>query len=152
PGSGPFVISPSSALPIIAVPVTIDGTSQPGFDPGNPVPVIEVNGGGQAFDGLVLGPNSGGSPITALSIYGLGNATTGATNAGIHILTSDGDAVTASLIGQSPTSSSAAGNAIGVLIDNASSNTIGGTGADVANTIGSNVITGVSVLSGTGNA
>ena len=37
-------ISPLSPLPAITAPVIIDGTSQPGFDPNHPTPMIELTG------------------------------------------------------------------------------------------------------------
>src|SRR5712692_9164441 len=41
PGSGPYTIRPTSALPTITDPVTIDGTTQPGFAG---TPIIELDG------------------------------------------------------------------------------------------------------------
>lgn len=42
-GTGPQTIAPLTALPAITDPVTIDGTSQPGY---NGTPIIEINGAG----------------------------------------------------------------------------------------------------------
>ena len=45
PGSGGVqTIAPLSPLPALTSPVTIDGTSQPGYDPNNPAPMIELSG------------------------------------------------------------------------------------------------------------
>ncbi len=155
PGTAPFTISVGSEssasampLPTISVPVTIDGTSQNGY---NGTPVIEINGGSQAFDGLVLGPGSSGSTIEGLSIFGFGNSTSGGGFAGIHILNSKDDVIENDAIGVSVDTSQVPGNGNGVLLDNASGNTIGGTAPGAANTIGSNINAGVSVLSGNGN-
>jgi len=41
PGTPPFSLKPASALPALTAPVTIDGTSQPGYAG---IPVIELNG------------------------------------------------------------------------------------------------------------
>ncbi|MBV8312287.1 MAG: hypothetical protein JO344_18045, partial [Planctomycetaceae bacterium] len=44
-GSGGVqTIAPVSPLPALTSPVTIDGTSQPGYDPNNPAPMIELSG------------------------------------------------------------------------------------------------------------
>ena len=57
PGTGPFTINVSSAaLPQIEFPLTIDGTSQPGYPAGTPL--IEIDGGGLTGDGLVVGNRS----------------------------------------------------------------------------------------------
>jgi hypothetical protein len=153
-GTAPFTIpvgSGSSAsgmpLPTMTVPVTIDGTSQRGY---NGTPVIEISGGGQAFDGLALGAGSSGSTIEGLSIFGFGNSTSGGF-AGIHILNSNNDVFENNAIGLSIDTSPVPANGVGVLLDNASGNTIGGTAAGAPNTIGSNINGGISVLSGNGN-
>ena len=44
PGAGLHIISPGSPLPDLVDPVVIDATTQPGFAPSNPRPVIELNG------------------------------------------------------------------------------------------------------------
>ncbi|MDP6722002.1 MAG: thrombospondin type 3 repeat-containing protein, partial [Pirellulaceae bacterium] len=57
-GTGAYTIQPASALPSITAPVTIDGTTQPGF---LGVPIIEIDGtnAGLTVDGIVvLGGNS----------------------------------------------------------------------------------------------
>ena len=149
-GTAPYLISVTSALPVITVPVTIEGPS-PSVE--NGPPVIEISGGGQSFDGLVLeGPGSGGSTITGLSIVGFGNSTSGGSGfAGIHIFGSNGDVIESNEIGSSPDNSPAPGNGIGILVVGALNNTIGGTLSGTPNTIGSNIRSGVSVLSGNGN-
>src|SRR5439155_10000174 len=66
-GTGPITIAPLSPLPGIGAPVVIDGTTQPGFDPQNPAPIVELNGaavtnnaglniwgGGTTIRGLVI--------------------------------------------------------------------------------------------------
>ena len=59
-GTGPQTISLLSALPTITVPVTIDGTSQPGYAG---APLIDVDGGsaGPGVSGLVFDIGSDGS-------------------------------------------------------------------------------------------
>ena len=78
PGTAPFIISVlSDDLPAITVPVVLDGTSQPGFDPNNPVPIIEIEDqlpsgtfGPDLGYGLTLGQGSDGSTIEGLDIQG----------------------------------------------------------------------------------
>ena len=58
PGAGPHTIAPLSALPAITSPVTIDGTTQAGFDG---VPIIELDGtnaGGGASGLFITAGNS----------------------------------------------------------------------------------------------
>ena len=57
PGSGLHTITPSTALPTISDPVTIDGSTQPGFA-GDPI--IELNGSqaGANVDGLRITPGT----------------------------------------------------------------------------------------------
>ena len=134
-GTGPFVIAPATALPAIGVPVTIDGTTEPG---------IELSGGGQAFDGLTLGAGAGGSTIQGLTIADFGGS-------GI-VIQSNGNAIVNDRIGTDLTGTAAGpGNGTGITI-NGTGNSIGGTTAGAANTIAFNTGTGVDVVSGSGNA
>jgi parallel beta-helix repeat protein len=134
PGVSPFVIILTAALPTIGVPVTIDGTTASG--------VVQVNGGGQSFDGLVLGSGSGGSTIKGLNVSNFNGA-------GIRI-ESAGDTIADNLIGTDPGGTAAGpGNRFGILVDNAADAVIGGTAAGTANTIGFNTSAGISI-SGSG--
>jgi hypothetical protein len=78
--AGSLVISPASALPAINDRITIDGTNTAAGNPGT----IQLNGGGQAFDGLTLGStgttSSAGSTIQDLNIRNFAGA-------GIHLVT-----------------------------------------------------------------
>jgi hypothetical protein len=66
--TGPQTISLGTALPSVARPVLIDGTSQPGYEG---TPLIEILGSnGSAQDGLTLGAGSDGSTIKGLQIDG----------------------------------------------------------------------------------
>jgi hypothetical protein len=156
PVGGPFVISPTSALPVIIVPVTIDGTTQPGFnptDPTNPV-IVEINGSSAkgSPSGLVLGPGSDGSTITGLDIIGYLDG------AGVLVKTG-GNTISDDYLGVFPTPNpgqpsaalNARANGIGVTVE-ASNNTVGGTTFGAGNVIAFNTGAGVDVASGTGNA
>jgi parallel beta-helix repeat protein len=139
--TGPFVINLSSPIQITAL-MTVDGTTESSVVPNT---VIQVNGGGQTGDGLVLTGASGGSTIKGLDIVNF-------TNAGIHVQTS-GDIITGNIIGADPTGQHAGpGNQFGILIDNNSNGTvIGGSIPGAPNIVAFNTSAGVSVDSGTGN-
>ena len=68
PGSGVQTISPTSALPTITKPVTIEGTASSG------VPQIQILGGsaGSSASGLTFGSGSSGSSVQDLVIAGFG--------------------------------------------------------------------------------
>ncbi len=74
PGSGPFTITPGSALPAITVPVEIDGVTQPGAScptsstPANLMIVLDGINAGVDADGLVLSSGSSGSTVRGLVI------------------------------------------------------------------------------------
>src|SRR5262249_54714530 len=65
PGTGPFTITPLSALPVVTDPVIIDATTQPGF---SGKPFVEINGSsaGVNVDGLTV--NAGNSTVRGLAI------------------------------------------------------------------------------------
>jgi CSLREA domain-containing protein len=124
-----------SPLPAITDPVTIDGTTQPGFAG---TPLIELDGSqaGTGTDGLAV--SSGFSTIQGLVI----NRFSGA---GIH-MQSDGFAqVEGNFIGTDLTGTVALGNgSFGVVIDNSSGSSVDNT----ANFIGSSQPNGRNVISG----
>src|SRR5262249_17842731 len=70
PGAGVHTIHPVGELPEITDPVIIDGTTQPGFDPGNPRPIIELSGGSGGGDGLFI--TAGDSTVRGLVINSFG--------------------------------------------------------------------------------
>nr|MBA2524367.1 hypothetical protein [Pyrinomonadaceae bacterium] len=65
--TGPFVINITAALPTITDPVTIDGTTQPGF---SGTPIVQLNGSlaGKGPNGFVL--SAGNSVVRGLGISG----------------------------------------------------------------------------------
>ncbi|MBK7706527.1 MAG: carboxypeptidase regulatory-like domain-containing protein [Acidobacteria bacterium] len=86
PGAAPFTIAPNTELPVLSQPVTIDGTTQPGFSStpvveisganipaGPPTRGLRVSGGSSTVRGLVL--NRFGSEIFISS--GIGNVIEG---------------------------------------------------------------------------
>jgi len=66
-GGGIQTISPATSLPDITGPVTIDGTTQPGY---SDKPLIQINGSGSGSTGLILTGN--GNTIRALAVNRFG--------------------------------------------------------------------------------
>jgi CSLREA domain-containing protein len=163
PGDPPFTIQPLSSLPAIADPVTIDGTSQPGFAG---APVIELDGSiaGEPVTGLSIW--DGNSTIKSLMIdrfSGNGIDIGGSANniiegnllsgngSGVSIAgeNATGNVIRGNLIGTSPDGTSPWPNTDGIWMgDNAHNNTIGGVTAEERNVISGNTFFGISVNSG----
>ncbi|HEX7313869.1 MAG TPA: carboxypeptidase regulatory-like domain-containing protein [Pyrinomonadaceae bacterium] len=141
-GGGAQTIVLAAPLPSVTDPVTIDGTTQPGF---TNAPLVELNGAGAG--GAIAGLNitGGGSNVRGLVI----NRFSGH---GIRIANAGGNSITGNFIGTDRTGTVALGNnGSGVAVFNASNNTIGGTTAGAANLIAFNGADGVSINSGTNN-
>jgi hypothetical protein len=146
-GVGVQTISPTSALPNITDPVTINGYSQLGANANtnspaqtlNTVLQIELAGtlsGGAT--GLRLGAGSSGSTIRGLAINRFSN--------GIWI-DSSGNTIAGNFIGTNPAGSAAAANtANGILIISGTSNTIGGTSPADNNVISGNATNGITIV------
>ena len=116
--NGEFLISPSSEFSPIDHPVLINGEVQSLFTGGSP-PLVRIDGGSSSSaDGLTLAQGSGGSTIQGLCISGFANG------AGIHI-ESAGNLIVGNYLGTDITGEKARNNLTGILIDNASNNTIG---------------------------
>ena len=103
-------------MPAITNPVTIDGTSQPGYAG---FPLIEI-------DGFFAGPNANGLTISAGSSTVQGLDIVGFSGNGIVLNSNGGDVIDSSIIGTDFGGDSGLGNAgSGVLIDNVPDNVIG---------------------------
>ena len=139
PGPGPHTISPTSALPTITDPVIIDGTSEPDFA-GSPIIELDGGGAGTFVDGLTI--TAGSSTVRGLAIFGW------STGAGIALSTNGGNTVEGNYIGTDVNGTLALGNNVGVHIDNASINTVGGTTAGTRNVISGNGTDGVHIGGG----
>ncbi len=104
-------------------PVFMDGYSQPGASPGNPVVELNGNSVGKWYNIELVGGSSG-SHLMGLIIYG--------TNIGVRVATnSDGNRVSGCWIGVDNSGNAPATNAIpehGIRCENSSNNLIGGTG------------------------
>ncbi|HWE36555.1 MAG TPA: hypothetical protein VG406_08315, partial [Isosphaeraceae bacterium] len=138
--TGIWTIAPTTALPTIITPVTIDGTTQ---SPTATHPVIEVNGtsaGAFPTEGFTV--DAGATTIRGLAIDQFSNYA-------IFLEISGGDTVVGNVIGLDPTGTTALGNRSGVLVLSISNNTIGGTTAADRNIISGNSQDGVDIQ-GTG--
>jgi len=138
PGTGVRTIAPATELPPITVPLTIDGTTQPGYAG---TPLIELSGAaaGRGVDGLRI--TGGGSTVRGLAINRFrvgpfdrtdfnslahGGFAIEISGPGGNVIEGDflgtNSAGTADLIGAQPL-----GNSFGVHILNSPGNTVGGT-------------------------
>ena len=139
-GSGPQRIVVTSELPAITDPLTIDGTTQPGFAG---APLIEVQAEGVVTDGITI--TAGNSVVRGLVIN------TFRRNA-IVIENGGGNVVEGNYLGTQPNGNVAAANfGSGVVIQNSSNNRIGGLTAAARNVISGNLINGVSLAPGASN-
>ena len=100
-GSGVQTISPLSQLPRISAPVTVDGTTQPGFAG---TPIIEINGTSAGVDAAGLIISAGFSTIRGLVINRFNGD-------GIFIFDTNGNVIEGSFIGTDVTGSIDLGNA-----------------------------------------
>ena len=128
PGTGVQTITTASALPTATVPVTIDGTTQPGYS-GKPLIVLDGTGAGSDTNGLDLSAAS--SAIKGLAVDNFGGE-------GV-VLGGSGDVITGCFVGVDATGKVAAGNGgYYAILCTADSITIGGTAAGAGNVISGN--------------
>ncbi len=139
PGAGVHTIAPTSALPTITDPVTIDGYTQGAkqnslANGDNAVLLIELNGASAPAGSNGLSINAWGSTVEGLVINRFGGAGIAITGSG-----ASNNAVLGNFIGTNAAGTAALGNGTGVLIDNgASNNTIGGPTDNDRNVISGN--------------
>ena len=131
PGTSQHTISPTSALPSITNPVTIDGFSDPDDPAGARIELDGTNAGGAL--GLVVSGDGSGTTIRGLVINDFGE--------GIR-LSVGGNTVQGNYIGTDETGLVAESNFIGMFVSG-SENQIGGTGAGEGNVISGNDNDGV---------
>ena len=155
PGSGVHTIAPTSALPDITSPVTIDGYTQPGSSPNtngpglpdNSVHRIELDGASAGnVSGLRVYQGAGGSTIRGLVINRFSNR-------GILLENSTGsNHVEGNFIGTDAAGTAALGNGAGVhILDDGSGevgDVIGGTSPAARNVVSGNL--GDGIVSGAG--
>src|SRR5207244_573235 len=141
--SGVQRITLTTILPSITDPVTIDGTTQPGF---SGTPVIVVNGNFRTGNGLTI--TAGNSTVRALVLINFAGSS--ANGHGISLTTNGGNVITGCYIGVDADGvTRARNNTDGILINDVMNNTIGGTTAAERNIISGNTGNGIQI-SGTG--
>ncbi len=136
PGAGAHTIQPASALPTITDPVTIDGTTQPGYA-GTPIIELDGTNAGAFQDGLRI--SAGSSTVRGLVINRFKHD-------GIQLTTNGGNTIEGNYIGIDVAGTTAlpngtdpgGGNKAGVFVNNIAGNTIGGTTAAQRNVISGN--------------
>jgi photosystem II stability/assembly factor-like uncharacterized protein len=139
PGAGPHTIQPTSTLPTITDPVTIDGTYQPGFA-GTPLIVLDGTAAGAGVNGLTIA--AGDSTVRGLVIDNF-------TGAGVALQARGGNVLTGNYIGVDGTGAAAAANGgPGIAITGPGHNTIGGTTAAARNVLSANGGSGVEISGG----
>ncbi len=143
-GIGPHKITPATALPLIVDQVVIDGTTDPDF---NGTPIIELDGSQTSgANGLWISVNADNSIIRGLVINAFVD------EAGIHLGASNSHIIEGNYIGTDVTGSLSVPNNLGVwILNNSSSNTIGGTSAGSGNLISGNGESGIKVETGSIN-
>ena len=142
-GSGLQTIAAASQLPTITSPVTIDGTSQPGFSGS---PIIVLDGGG----------STGGLTVTAGSTVLRGLVLIRFAGDGLTLRGAGGNVIETCYIGMAADGTTAAGNsASGIVVDGSPNNRIGGRATAQRNLISGNTGKGagggVHLLNTTGN-
>ena len=139
PGSGPHTITPSAALPTISDPVTIAGSTQPGFT-GSPLIELNGSGAGAGVDGLRI--TAGNSVVSGLIINRFSSD-------GVELTENGGNIVEGNYIGTDATGTVDQGNAFQGLNIASSNNLIGGTVATARNVVSGNDNTGILITAGT---
>ena len=139
-GTGPFTITPGSALPPITDPVAMDGATQPGYAG---TPLIEINGSRLAAgtDGLLIW--AGGSTVRGLAINLCPRDAIRMESLGTNVIQGN-------FLGTDPSGTLARPNGEGgVMINGSPGNLIGGTTASARNLISGGNQNGIYLLSWT---
>jgi titin len=139
-GTGPFTITPASALPEITDPVVIDGTTQPGY---TGTPLIEINGSSltSGTDGLLI--SAGGSTVRGLAINRCPRDAIRMESLGTNIIEGN-------FLGTDPSGTVARPNGEGgVMVNGSPGNLIGGTNASARNVISGGNQNGIYLFSAT---
>jgi hypothetical protein len=135
PGGGVQTIALRSGLPRITAPVTLDGTTQPGFTT-TPIIVLDGTSAGGA-SGLTVGSGGGGSTILGLVIDDF-------TQDGI-LVEDNGVTVVGNYIGIDATGTTAEPNALEGIEVESSNDTIGGTTPGSGNVLSGNGFYGLRI-------
>jgi hypothetical protein len=138
-GGGVQTISPASPLPAITGPVTIDGTTQPGY---HRSPLIVLTGTSAGWNAIGLTISAGASTVKGLVINCF--------FIGIDLAGQGGNLLEGNFIGTDVTGTQRLQNLTGVEVSS-SNNTVGGTTAGGRNLISGNGSYGIDIISGGGN-
>jgi len=120
-GSGPQLIAPLTVLPAITDPLTVDGTTQPGYAS---APLIAIDGSNilgapSTTGGFIVKADSTEIIGLAITSFNVANSSTGTEGAGVIIDASNGR-IFKCYIGIQRNGTTAAGNDTGVRIDSGS--------------------------------
>jgi parallel beta-helix repeat protein len=154
PGAGPHTISPTSKLPDIEHPVTIDGYTE-STDESTPAKENTLAIGNNAvlkieLNGANAPTNTSGLKITADNSTVKGLVISKWENGVFLGVDATGNTVRGNFLGTDPSGTADLDNNIGVALTNAQNSTIGGTTAAARNIISDNGI-GISISGGTDN-
>jgi uncharacterized repeat protein (TIGR01451 family) len=139
PGSGLQTIALGlTALPALTTPMSIDATTQPGYD-GLPLVAIDGFGTTGVADGLHLQPGSSGSTIRGLAIIRFDGS-------GIWLDGSNNNVIAANALGAARSVTTDGNGSSGILLTDASRNLIGGTSIADRNLIVANDGDGVTIV------
>ncbi|MEO6811340.1 MAG: hypothetical protein ABI353_19690, partial [Isosphaeraceae bacterium] len=140
-------IQPATPLPVISESVLIDANTQPGAGTTS-TPRVELDGS------LIATAGVNGLSIASPGVTVRGLVVNQFSGAGIEISNgASGASITNTFIGTDASGVSAAPNGVGIQINGAPNNTIGGAGAGLRNLISGNLGDGVSIIgaASTGN-
>ncbi|MDR3637628.1 MAG: Calx-beta domain-containing protein [Isosphaeraceae bacterium] len=143
-GTAPIVIKTQSPLPAITRPLTIDGTTQPGYH-GTPLVTIDGAQAGAGANGLVI--SGGNSTVEGLAIVQFAGS-------GVLLQTAGGNTISGDDLGTDRAGDPGLGNgADGIRIDGSPGNKVGGTEANAGDVIAGNGLVGIRIVgaSSTGN-
>jgi hypothetical protein len=135
--TGQWTISTTSVLPSFTEPITLDATTQTGYD-NSPLVILSGASAGDV-SGLDLEAGSAGSVIQGLIINGFSYGY------GIYV-NSPNDTIQGNWLGLDASGTVATGNAYGIYINSVANTTIGGTTASTRNVISGNNTQGIAVV------
>ena len=138
-GESVHMIAVQSALPVVSVPVTIDGTTQLGY---SGAPLIEINGASAGNNVVGLKLTGGSSTLEGIDVDGF-------TAQGIYLQSGGNDVVKSCYIGVAPSGERPVPNGSdGLYLDTSANDTIGGASAGDGNLISGNKGHGINIASG----
>ena len=148
PGAGVHTITLNTALPTIVEPVSIDGSTQPGYAG---LPVVEITGA-SIFSPPVSGPSGAGLTITAGDTLVRALAVNSFNGPGVVLTGGGNNRIEGNIIGLDATGTAARPNkGVGISIQNSSFNVVGGTSPAQRNVISGNTSGGISISSAADN-